>query len=108
MIMASIKIYIPNKRRKEILDALFRFKQTTEISNGCIGCQIARELDGKNAIIYLEEWQTREDLERHIHSPQYRQLLEIIESSEQKPEIKFLTIDKIEGLEVVKTVRISL
>jgi len=105
--MASITIFIPDKRRKEILDALSRFKQSAEISSGCIACQITRDLYRRNMICYIEEWQTREDLEKHIHSSNYRQLLEIIESSEQKPEIKFLSISKVEGLEVVKTVRIS-
>lgn len=72
-----------------------------------MGCHISRDLDKRNMIFYWEEWQSREDLERHIRSPKYRQLLEIIELSAQKPEIKFLTITKTEGLEVVERVRIS-
>lgn len=107
MMMTTIKIVLPDKRRKEVLEALYRFKHLAEISGGCICCHISRDVDKRNTIFYWEEWQTREDLERHIGSPKYRQLLEIIELSAQKPEINFLTITKIEGLEVVKTVRIS-
>lgn len=107
MMMTIMIVVLPGSRRKEILEALRRFKQSTEISGGCIGCHISREVDKRNTIIYWEEWQTRQDLERHIHSPKYRQLLEIIELSAQKPEIKFLTITNIEGLEVVETVRIA-
>lgn len=105
--MTIIIVVLPGRRRKEILEALHRFKQSTEISGGCIGSHITREVDKRNTIIYWEEWQSREDLEKHIHSPKYRQLLEIIELSAQKPEIKFLTITKTEGLEVVETLRIA-
>jgi quinol monooxygenase YgiN len=107
MMMATIKIVLPNKRRKEILEALRRFKQSTEKSYGCIRCHLTQDVDKRNTITYSEEWQSREDLERHIRSPQYRQLLEIIELSAQEPEITFQTIAKTEGLEVVEAIRIS-
>jgi len=107
MMIATIKIILPNKRRKEILEALCRFKQSAEISYGCIRCQITRDVDKQNIITYSEEWQSREDLERHIGSQKYWQLLEIIELSAQAPEIKFYTISKTEGLEAVEAVRIS-
>ena len=107
MMIATVKIVLPNKCRKEILEALCRFKQSTEISFGCLRCHITQDVDKRNTIIYTEEWQSREDLERHIRSSKYRQLLEIIELSALAPEIKFYTIAKTEGLEVVEAVRIS-
>lgn len=107
MMLTSLKIYVPGKNRKDVLEALCRFKRMTEISMGCLGCQINQDVEHPNTITYSEEWQTRKDLERHIRSPGYRLVLEIMESSTQEPEIKFFTVSKIEGLEVVKTVRIS-
>ncbi|MBN2034525.1 MAG: antibiotic biosynthesis monooxygenase [Deltaproteobacteria bacterium] len=107
MMMTRIKVVLPNKARKDILEALCRFKNLAEISSGCIRSYITRDVNRRNAIIYWEEWQTREDMEKHISSPNYRQLLEIIELSAQKPDINFLTVTKIEALEVIETVRIS-
>ena len=107
MMMTMIKFILPGSRRAEILQALCRYKKSTEIAGGCIRCHITRDMNKLNTIHYWEEWQSREDLEKHINSPNYRQLLEIIELSAQKPEIKFLTIAKIEGLEVVETARIA-
>lgn len=77
------------------------------ISSGSICCSINRDVINPNTILYLEEWENREDLERHIQSSRYRELLEIIEQSMGKPEINFLTASKIEGLEVVEKVRIK-
>lgn len=106
MIITKIKVVLPAKRRKEILEALKSFKKLAELSGGCQCCFISRDVDQRNTIIYWEEWQSRDDLERHIQSPQYRHLLELIEQSAKKPNIQFLTITKIEGLDIVKAVRI--
>jgi len=107
MMLSSIKVILPRKHRKEVFKALVRFKQLTEISMGCMGCHISRDIEKPNTLIYSEKWQTREDLEKHIRSPNYRLVLEIIELSSQEPEIKFFTISKIEGLEVVTCTRSS-
>lgn len=107
MMMSSIKVILPGKCRNDVFKALARFKQQTEISVGCIGCHIRWDVEKPNTLIYSEEWQTREDLKRHVRSSNYRLVLEIIELSVQEPEIKFFTVSKIEGLEVVKNARIS-
>jgi quinol monooxygenase YgiN len=108
MMMTSIKVILPRKHRKDVLEALSLFKRMTEISEGCIGCHINRDVEKPNTITFSEEWQSREDLERHILSPNYRLLLEITELSAQEPEIKVLTITKVEGLEVVEALRYSI
>ena len=105
MVMTMIKVNLPDKCREEVLDALKRFSQFTEISSGSICCNINRDVINHDTILYLEEWQNREDLERHIQSPKYRELLEIIEQSMGKPEINFLTVSEIEGLELVQKLR---
>jgi quinol monooxygenase YgiN len=107
MIITSIKVFLPGKHRKNVLEALCRFKRMTEMSMGCIGCHLDRDVEHPNTITYSERWQTRKDLELHLRSSNFRQVLEIIELSAHKPEIKFFSISKIEGLEVVKSVRIS-
>ena len=108
MMMTSIKVILPGKHRKDVFEALSLFKRMTEISAGCICCHISRDVEKPNSITFSEEWQTRKDLERHIRSPNYRLLLEIIELSAQEPEIKVLTITKVEGLEVVEALRYSI
>lgn len=107
MMMSSIKVILPGKYRNDVFKALRRFKKLTEISMGCMSSHISRDVEKSNSITYSEVWQTREDLEKHVRSPNYRLVLEIIELSAQEPEIKFFTISKIEGLEVVKNARNS-
>lgn len=105
MVMTMIKVNLPDRSREVVLDALKSFSQFTEISSGCICCKINRDVINHDTILYLEEWQNREDLERHIQSRKYRELLEIIEQSMGKPEINFLTVSKIEGLELIQKLR---
>jgi len=108
MMISLITIYLPAKRREKVLEALKMYKQNAELCRGCIGCNVWQSVEIPNKIIYWEEWQSRQDMEKHIHSPTYRKLLEIIEQSIKKPKIKYFTISKVEGLEVVKEVRSSI
>lgn len=105
MIMTMIKIKLPATRETEILDALKSFIHFTEISSGSICCNIKRDVNNDNEILYMEKWQEREDLERHIQTARYRELLEIIEQSIGKPEINFFTVSEIEGLELIQKLR---
>jgi quinol monooxygenase YgiN len=107
MMIVMLKIVLPNKRRQEVLEALHQFKKLAEISFGCVRCHITQDVDKPDTIIYSEEWECRDALEKHIRSSKYRHLLEIIELSAQAPEIKFYTVSKTEGLEVVEAIRFS-
>ena len=55
--------------------------------------------------MYVEEWESRENLERHIKSDPYRIILSLMELSGEPPEIKINTISKTEGLEAIEAIR---
>jgi hypothetical protein len=53
----------------------------------------------------VEEWESREKLDRHFNSEQYRIILSLMEASDQFPEIKIYTVSKTEGLEAIEAAR---
>ena len=62
-------------------------------------------MDDPDAVLLLEEWESRENLEHHIKSESYRIILSLIELSDEAPEIKMNTISKTEGLEAIEAIR---
>jgi len=53
----------------------------------------------------VEEWESREKLDRHFKSEQYRIILSLIQASVQFPEIKINTVSKMARLEAIEAVR---
>ncbi len=81
------------------------FKGSTEVSPGFIRCRILQDMDNQQLLTYSEEWRTDKDLEEHIRSARYRQLLVIIDQSIAKPEICYYTVTKTKGLEKIEALR---
>ena len=99
MIQATVRIVAPDEKRSEALEVLRSLKEPTEVSKGCLGCRILQDIDDQYALTCLEYWETLEDLEQHIRSERFRQLLPYIDLSVEPPEVKFDSVDKIHGIE---------
>ena len=105
MIIATLRIKVPGDRRKEFLDSARLIMGPTKVQPGCIDCKFYQDLDDPDAILFVEEWESRENLEHHIKSESYRIILSLMELSDEAPEIRMNTISKTEGLEAIEAVR---
>ena len=52
-----------------------------------------------------EEWEDWPNLENHIQSDAYRSILELMELSSEKPEIKFYNTSNARGMEIIEKLR---
>ncbi len=105
MVIFTLRMKVPGGKRKDFLDSARLITGPTQIQPGCISCRFYQDVDDPDAILFVEEWESREGLDRHIKSDQYRIILSLMELSTNAPEIKFNTISKTEGMEVIEAVR---
>ena len=105
MIQAGLRIVASAERRDEIVQTFRSRIGPTEVKRGCLGCRFYQDVSDKSVLTYLEEWETREDFERHVRSDQYRKHLALIDLSTSPPELKFHTISETSGIEYLATVR---
>ncbi|HOP47099.1 MAG TPA: antibiotic biosynthesis monooxygenase [Desulfobacteraceae bacterium] len=105
MVIATVRIVLMHKKKKEALKILHSVTELTQFKPGCINCHIYQDMENENTITLEEIWETKSDLERHIRSEQYRKILAVIDMSDEQPDINFNWISHTSGLEVVKAVR---
>ena len=105
MIITTMRIKVPGERRKDFLDSAQLIIGPTRVQPGCIGCSFYQDLDEPDAILFVEEWDSRESLDKHIKSDSYRVILSLMELSTENPEFKLNTISETEGLEAVEALR---
>ena len=103
--MASLRLVVAGHRKAEVLQALRSLQGPTSVQAGCVDCRILEDVDDETLIFYVEEWGTREQLVRHIRSDHYTRLLAIIEMSSGPPDLRYDTISRRQGLELVEAVR---
>ncbi|RJR50625.1 MAG: antibiotic biosynthesis monooxygenase [Desulfobacteraceae bacterium] len=102
MIVSTVRIAVGAKTREEVLSILFSMRGPTESEPGCISCRIYTEPRDQKHITYEEVWRDEEGFHQHLRSAHYRNLLAAMDLSSEPPEVKFNTVSKTEGIEVVK------
>ena len=105
MVTVTLRIKVPHKRRQDFMNSAKLILGPTRIQSGCLSCRLYQDLDQPDAVFLVEEWESREDLDRHFNSEQCRIMLSLMEASDQFPEIKINTVSKMEGLEAIEAAR---
>jgi quinol monooxygenase YgiN len=96
---------VPPDKREDVLRTLRLVMGPTAAHTACISCRIHQDIEDENVLIYEEEWESREALEAHIRSNDYRKVLLVMELASEPPEIKFVEALRIDGMELIEEVR---
>ena len=72
---------------------------------GCAGFSLVQDVANPEALTICDRWVSREDLDAHIRSAEYRLLLAVIDLSVTPPDISFDDLEHIGGLDTVHAVR---
>ena len=73
--------------------------------SGCAAFSISQDVTDPETLTICEQWATREDLDEHVRSADYRLLLAVIDLSVTPPDISFDDLGHIGGLELVQALR---
>lgn len=106
MILASYRIKSSSASGQEkVIELLRSVAGPLSAQPGLVNLMIGRDILDPDIIIYQEYWRNQADLENHIASERYNVILNAIDLGKEKPDVRFLTISKVTGMEVIKRVR---
>ena len=105
MIHVTIRINMPSRRVREAIEILNSFTERTRIQPGCISSRVYRDVQEKNTIMVEELWQNQENLDQHLRSAEYRNMLLVVEMAQENPEIRFSPIQNSTGVETIEKAR---
>ena len=105
MILSTVRVAISARQRPEVLRILRVFMGHTTAKAGCAGFWLSQDLTDPQALTISDCWATRDDLDEHVRSAEYRLLLTVIDLSATPPEISFDDLDHLGGLDLVQTLR---
>ena len=107
MIRATARMTIPPQKTGEVLKILRSMAEQCRDHPGCLGCHIYGDLEKKNILVLEQVWRAEEDLNLHLRSREYLNLLLVLEMSIKQPEIRFDTIASSMGIEAIEKARSS-
>ena len=101
MIQAFVRLVAPLGKVEEILEVFGRLKGPTDVTKGCRGCRIYRDVDEDGVITFWTQWDSQAEINEYFRSERFRRLLPYIEMSEEPPEVKVYDVTPIGGIEIL-------
>ena len=93
------------EKQTEMKQTLLSMLEAAGKEKGCLSYDVFWDIEGKSVFNLFEEWETREDLDRHIGSERFSVLLGTKSLLSKPLEMKIHTISHSEGMEVVNAIR---
>ncbi len=97
----SIRLRSDDKTRPVMLQALRGIAEPTRVRAGCRVFEVFQSVDDPDALLLVEEWESRETMNAHIRSRDFRVVLSVIDTSSAAPGVQFDTVVSREGLELL-------
>jgi quinol monooxygenase YgiN len=102
MIHATIRMSMPAQKAKEALEILRSVAERTRVQPGCISCRVYHDVQEQHVIMIDELWGSQEELDRHLRSAEYRNVLLVVEMALREPEIRFSEFSASTGVETIE------
>lgn len=84
------------EKRLELTQTIGSLLVAIQAEQGCTRCELWHKIENENELCLLEEWDTRENLEGHMHSANYRVLRGAMSLLIEPCEIQFHTTARAE------------
>jgi len=104
VILATLRLIIRPERRHDFLAAIRGMLEPARVERGCLSCHFYKDVENRSAFVLMEEWETQQDLERHLRTDNQRRLLVLMDLLRTKPEFRFETVSDTAGLDLIENV----
>ena len=74
MILVIIRMKVLAEKRKELSQTIVSLIDSLRKEEGCRRCDFCQSMEDENELSIFEEWDTREELNRHFKSERFRVL----------------------------------
>ena len=105
MIVVRITMNVLPEKQKELVQTLLSMIEPMEKEAGCLSYALFCNMEDKNILNLLEEWQSRKALDKHLQSDMFGILLGTKSMLIEPHGIHIYTINRSEGMEAVHTAR---
>jgi quinol monooxygenase YgiN len=88
MIILTVRMKVFSEKRKELSQTITSLVSLIRKEKGCKRCGFYRSVEDENELSLTEEWESMEDLNRHLQSEIFRVLLGAMNLLKHPQELK--------------------
>ena len=96
---------LPDPGGQHLVEALRSLTRPARLDRQCLAAWVSQDVDGPEALCYVEEWRGESAAARRVGSAEFGQLLGLMEASPSPPSLEFRFVSQTRGLDYVEAVR---
>jgi quinol monooxygenase YgiN len=101
LIVFSIQIVPRDQQRTTLLRTLGSLLGPTRVAPGCLDARLYSDLDKPQTLLFVEEWETRQQFERNLDTDRLRAIVAAIELSGEAPVIHVDVVERQTGVDTL-------
>jgi quinol monooxygenase YgiN len=105
MIIVKMTMFVLPEKQLEVMQTLISMIEPASIEAGCLNYAVFCDIEDKNRLSLLGEWETREALDHHIMSHRFGVLLGAKTLLSEPMQVQIHTISHSEGMEAIYKAR---
>jgi quinol monooxygenase YgiN len=105
VIVCTLSLRLSESDRRKVIASLSPLIGSTRTQVGCRACDLLIDAEDPRRLVLWQEWDSQDQLARHLGSGDYRLVLAAMEMSQEAPQMHFDTVAARGGLEVVEAAR---
>jgi quinol monooxygenase YgiN len=103
-ILSTLKMIVQPERRSDLLETMRGMLEPARVERGCLSYRLYEDVEDRNTFVLVEEWETQQDIERHIRTDTQRQLLALMDLLSEQPELRVNTVSHTAGMDLIEDV----
>lgn len=105
MYLLHLTLEVSYVNHAKVVQAIHSITGLTSVQPGCSKFGLYCDVDNDDALILVEEWESREALHKHIQSDDFRVILSLMDSAEKPPALAIHEVSSTAGLDFVEQLR---
>jgi quinol monooxygenase YgiN len=101
LIVFSMQIVVPDERRTTLLRTLGAMLGPTRVTPGCLDARLYSDLDRRETLLLVEEWESRENFEHNLDMAKLNAIVAAIDLSSEAPVVRVDAVEREEGVEAL-------
>lgn len=105
MVHLSLDMLVRPEQTREIVGALGALVRRARHDRGCLHADLCQVVDQPSRLFVRSEWNDEVALKRYVRSPDFTQLLAILDMAAEPPALEFTLGGTTRGLDYVAEIR---
>lgn len=105
MIVTTIRVQTTPANRKELMQTFRSLSDPIRSEIGCRSCRIYREVGNEEAVIVIQEWDSKSDWNEHLRSEEFAVMIGAMSLLEPPESVEFQILDHLESSSSMEAIK---